>query len=143
MPNVETSTQGTYLMYKATSSAQYTKLVDIIDFPDMGGEAEQVEISTLSDRMDRFVKGRQKLTAPAFLANYMPDDYQLCLGLEGKQIEYSLWFDEETKATPAGTFGKFDFTGDMSVFIVGAGGNAARQMKLTISTSTEIVPVLQ
>lgn len=36
------STYKTYLMYKATSAAtQYTKLIDIKNFPDLGGEPER------------------------------------------------------------------------------------------------------
>lgn len=36
------STYKTYLMYKSTTSATaYTKLIDIKNFPDLGGEPER------------------------------------------------------------------------------------------------------
>ena len=35
------ATMGTYLMYKASGSSEFTKLVDIKNFPDLGGEPER------------------------------------------------------------------------------------------------------
>lgn len=32
------SSYKTYLMYKASDSGTYTKLIDIKDFPDLGGK---------------------------------------------------------------------------------------------------------
>lgn len=47
----ESTTYQTYLMHGTSGS--YTKLCDIKEFPDLGGEPEQVEITTLSDSMRR------------------------------------------------------------------------------------------
>lgn len=52
------STYKTYLMYKATSAAtQYTKLIDIKSFPDLGGEPERIDVTTLSDKIRKYTPG--------------------------------------------------------------------------------------
>lgn len=46
------STYQTYLMYKSTtSSATYTKLIDITSFPDLIPPKERIDITSLSDYM--------------------------------------------------------------------------------------------
>ena len=54
------TTYMTFLMHKASSSGTYSKLCDIITFPDMGGEPEMIDITTLSDKMERKELGIQK-----------------------------------------------------------------------------------
>lgn len=51
------ATMGTYLMYKASGSSEFTKLVDIKNFPDLGGEPERVDVTTLSDRVRKYAMG--------------------------------------------------------------------------------------
>lgn len=45
------STYKVFLMHKAGSEGTYTKLIDIKEFPDLGGEPEMLETTTLSDNM--------------------------------------------------------------------------------------------
>lgn len=138
-----TSTYMTFLMHKGASAQSYEKLIDIKDFPNLGGEPELIEVTTLSDKMQRFVKGVQSLEALSFTANYDPTDYQACQELENKQEDYSVWFGGTESAgvvTPTGSLGKFSFTGDLSVFAAGGGVNAARDMTITIAPSTVITP---
>ena len=56
------STYGISLMYKETGST-YTKLIDIKDFPDLGGAPEMLETTTLSDSMQTYIPGIQTLDA--------------------------------------------------------------------------------
>lgn len=52
------STYKTYLMYKATTAAtEYTKLLDIKSFPDLGGEPERIDVTTLSDKIRKYTPG--------------------------------------------------------------------------------------
>ena len=135
------STYKTYLMYKATSAAtQYSKLIDIKSFPDLGGEPERIDVTTLSDKIRKYTPGVQDLSSFQFTANYIAADYTKMVGLEGKQTEYAIWVGAETSNnvdTPNGENGKWSWTGDVSVFKAGGDVNAAQDMTITMYPSTD------
>lgn len=137
-----TSTYKSFLMYKATSSATaYTKLVDIIDYPDMGGEPEQLDTTTLSDEMKTSILGIQENENKTFTANYDPTVYQTLKGMEGEEHDFALWFGgtgSGSNVTPVGDLGQFSFKGQLSVYVAGKGVNEVRQMTITIAPSTVI-----
>lgn len=136
------STYMTYLMYKATSSAStYTKLVDIKEYPDLGGAPEMLDVTTLSDGMRLNIPGIQDVQSLAFTANYDPDDYDTLKGLEGTEYDFAVWFGATgtgASATPDGSMGKFEFKGRLTVYPVGGGVNAVRDMSINIAASTVI-----
>lgn len=134
------STYKVFLMKKTDST--YTKLVDIKDFPDLGGAPEMLETTTLSDKMQTFILGIQQLDSMDFTANYTPEDYAKVKALEGTSEEYAVWFggtESEGTLTPTGSDGKFSFTGQASVYISGGGVNEVVDMTITIAPSTPIV----
>lgn len=134
------STYKVFLMKKTDST--YTKLVDIKDFPDLGGAPEMLETTTLSDKMQTFILGIQQLDSMNFTANYTPEDYAKVKALEGTSEEYAVWFggtESEGTLTPTGSDGKFSFTGQASVYISGGGVNEVVNMTITIAPSTPIV----
>lgn len=135
------STYKTYLMYKATTAAtEYTKLLDIKSFPDLGGEPERIDVTTLSDKIRKYTPGVQDLSSFTFNANYIAADYQKVLALEGKQTDYAIWIGAETSNnvdTPNGENGKWSWTGDVSVFKAGGDVNAAQDMTITMYPSTD------
>ena len=55
------STYKVFLMKKADSGEQWSKLIDIKEFPDLGGEPEMLETTTLSDNMQTYIAGIQSL----------------------------------------------------------------------------------
>lgn len=133
------STYKIFLMKKDTSG--YTKLIDIKDFPDLGGAPEMLETTTLSDKMQTYIPGIQSLDALEFTANYTKEDFTKLKALEGQECEYAVWFGgEETDGTltPTGTDGKFQFKGQLSAFPVGGGVNEVVDMTITIAPSTPI-----
>ena len=135
-----TSTYKTFLMHE--SSGTWAKLVDIKEFPDLGGTPEMIDVTTLSDKMMKYVLGVQSNEGMTFTANYDKSDYTALQALAGKQESYAVWFggtESGGTLTPSGSEGKFAFTGELSVFVSGAGVNAARDMSITIAPSTEIV----
>lgn len=138
-----TSSYKTFLMYKATTEATtYTKLIDIKDYPDLGGTPELLETTTLSDNMQTNILGIQSLDALEFTANYTLADFVKLKALEGVTKEYAVWMGgtENTNAgpTPSGTEGKFEFQGQLSVFPSGKGVNEVREMTISIAASTVI-----
>ena len=65
------STYKVFLMKKKTDPEEtYEKLVDIKEFPDLGGEPEMLETTTLSDNMQTYIAGIQSLDGLSFTANY-------------------------------------------------------------------------
>lgn len=136
------STYKTFLMHKASGGSDYEKLVDIKDFPDLGGSPETLETTTLSDKMNTSILGIQSLDALEFNTNYNKDDYDTLKALEGKQEDYAVWLGGTDTVsgipTPTGADGKFKFKGELSVYPVGGGVNEVVDMKITIAPSTII-----
>lgn len=135
------STYKVFLMYKASASADYTKLIDIKEFPDLGGEPEMLETTTLSDGSQTFIPGIQQLDSMTFTANYTKADYTTLKGLEGTEKSYAVWFGGTVSGatvTPTGTDGKFEFDGQLSVYANGGGVNEVVDMTITIAPSTVI-----
>ena len=134
------STYKVFLM-KSTDGSTFEKLIDIKDFPDLGGSPEMLETTTLSDSMQTYIPGIQSLDALEFTANYTKADFDSLKDLEGTEYTFAVWFGgtvEGGVATPTGTDGKFEFKGQLSVFPVGGGVNEVVGMTITIAPSTPI-----
>ena len=85
------STYKTYLMHKTSSaSTTYTKLCDIKSFPDLGGEPERIDVTTLSDNVRHYTAGVQDLSSFSFSANYIASDYAKINSLSGHQYDYAI-----------------------------------------------------
>lgn len=136
-----TSSYKTFLMYKAAAASEYTKLVDIKDFPDLGGAPEMLETTTLSDYMQTFIEGIQSQDALEFTTNYDLTVYKTLTGLKGTETAFAVWFGgtgEGATLTPTGSEGKFEFKGLLTPRVVGKGANEVREMIISIAPSTPI-----
>ena len=135
------STYKVFLMHKTSSGDTYTKLIDIKEFPDLGGEPEMLETTTLSDKMQTYIAGIQSMEGLSFSANYDMTEYQKLKALEGKKESYAVWFggtESSGVVTPDGSNGKFAFDGELSVYPVGGGVNEVVGMNITIAPSSPI-----
>ena len=133
------STYKIFLMVKKDST--YEKLIDIKEFPDLGGAPEMLETTTLSDKMQTYIPGIQSLDALEFSTNYTLEDYKKLKNLEGDEKDFAVWFggtEAGESLTPTGEKGKFKFKGQLSVFPVGGGVNEVVGMTITIAPSTPI-----
>ena len=124
------STYMTQLMHKKAST--YEKLIDIKSFPDLGGTPELLETTTLSDSMTTNIMGIQSLDALEFEANYTLADYTKLKAMEGTESDFAVWLGEN------GVDGKFQFKGQLSVYINGGGVNEVVNMTVSIAASTPI-----
>jgi hypothetical protein len=134
-----TSSYKTFLMYKNVST--YEKLVDIKDFPDLGGAPEMLETTTLSDGMQTYIEGIQSQDALEFNINYTLEIYNKILGLKGEETEFAVWFggtESGDTVTPTGDEGKFEFKGYASIRVTGKGVNEVREAVVSIAPSTPI-----
>jgi hypothetical protein len=133
------STYKIFLMKKENDA--YEKLIDIKEFPDLGGSPEMLETTTLSDSMQTYIPGIQSLDALEFTANYTLADFTALKALDGVENDYAVWFGGTESGgvlTPTGSDGKFEFKGQLSVFPVGGGVNEVVDMTITIAPSTPI-----
>jgi len=134
------STYKVFLM--KASGGSYSKLVDIKDFPDLGGAPEMLETTTLSDKMQTYIPGIQSNDALEFTCNYTKADFTTLKSLEGTAGSYAVWFggtESGGVVTPDGSNGKYAFDGELSVHVSGGGVNEVVDMVVTIAPSTEIV----
>lgn len=135
------STYRVFLMHKGASESAYTKLIDIKEFPDLGGDPEMLETTTLSDKMQTYIAGIQSLDGLSFTANYDLTDYKALKALEGKNEKYAVWFGGTESGgvlTPTGSDGKFSFDGQLTAYPTGGGVNEVVDIGITIAPSTPI-----
>lgn len=140
------STIYTFLMYKATTTAtEFTKLLDVKNTPDMGGEPEKIDVTTLSDSIRKYIGGVEDPSGNggSWTANYTAADYSKVKALEGLQREYALWIGGTLNSgtgvvTPNGENGKWSWTGDIRIYKNGGEVNAAHEMTITTYPSSEI-----
>jgi hypothetical protein len=127
-------------MTKETNT--WKKVIDIKEFPDLGGTPEMIEITTLSDKVQRNIPGVQSLDALEFTANYTLTEYKALKALEGTEKEFAVWFggiENGDTVTPNGSDGKFKFKGQLSVYTNGGGTNEVVEMTISIAASSAIV----
>ena len=123
------STQGVTLKWGA--SAASSKVVDIKDFPDLGRAPEMLETTTLSDDTQTYILGIQGSDMMEFTANYTKTAYQTVLADAGKDMFYALEFGKN------GSEGIFQWQGQHSAWVTGAGVNAVTEFKIGIAPSTK------
>lgn len=133
------STFKSFLMVK--NSSTWEKLIDIKSYPDLGGAPELLETTTLSDPMTTNIMGIQSLDALEFECNYTLADYTKLKEMEGTDKEFAVWLggtESGGTITPDGSDGKFEFNGQLSVYVNGGGVNEVRNMTVSIAASTPI-----
>ena len=138
-------TYQTYLMTGDTGS-NLEKLIDITDYPDLFGEPETIQTTSLSDPAHTYIKGLQSSESLTFGANYTPANFAAVHDLDdGETHHFEIWFGASTAGatvTPDGNKGKFAFDGYVSAQIVGGGVDEKRSMNVIITPSTEITPTV-
>ena len=120
-----TNTYRTYLLYKDGGS--FTKLIDIVDFPDLRGEPEMLDATTLSDPHQVNIPGILQSESKQFTANFDLANYQTLVGLEGTEREYAVFMGVN------GSMGAFYAKGYLTAIPLGGGSNAVRQMRITLA----------
>jgi hypothetical protein len=126
-------TNKTFLMIKKKGESEFSKLVDITQYPDLGGAKEKLDVTTMSDVKKRTIDGIEDTGDLEFSAWYDKTDYENLLALEeaGNVDTYQLWFGED------GEDGIFEWAGKMSVYPKSGSTNAAREMSFSTTDEGE------
>ena len=140
------STYQTYLMHKystlsgTTTVTAWENLTPIKSFPDLGGEPERIDVTTLSDAMRKYIPGVQDVASSTFNANYDSLEYTKINNLSGSQEDYAIWFGatgDIGSEVPDGHDGKFEWTGDIMAYVKGGDVNSAVEMTIVTFPSTD------
>ena len=138
-----TNTSMTFLMKgTGTDKITYTKLIDIIDMPDLSAETPRIDVTTLSDTGHREINDIDAASKLAFKCLYTATDYAAMKALEGTTGHYALWFGgTETGGvvTPTGSDGKFAFDAQLSVRKLAQAVGASKQMEIDFAQTGEMV----
>lgn len=129
------SSYNIILKTSTTASGTYNKLVDIKDFPDLGSAPDTIEVTTLSDRMKRYINGLIDTGSLEFTYNYTNTDFTAVKALDDNAKHY---FELDFGNDGAGAEGKFYFAGQVTTYPVGTGTGSVVEAKLIVTCDSEI-----
>ena len=119
--------KGITLSYK--KDADFIELTNLQEIPELGGEAEAIEITTLADAAHVYTDGLLNYgDSLAFKFLYEKAQFVTLNGLES--AEWKVTLPDDTACT---------FTGTCSVKLDGVGVNAALTYTLAIKPSSEML----
>jgi hypothetical protein len=113
----------------ATGEGTYTKFADIKDFPDLWGEPNMLETTTLSDNAQTFIPGIKQMESMAFTLNWDKELATTIKGMEGKESYWKVVFSDGAE---------FSFAGQPALGVTGKGVDEVLEMTLTIVPSSVI-----
>lgn len=125
--------KGITIAYKNASN--YVNIPDLQEIPDLGGDVETVEVTTLADGSKRYIKGIKDYGDLEFTFLYdnssASSNYRILRGLEeADEInEWKVTFPDDTE---------FTFSGSVVTTITGAGVGDAIAFKATITLNSDI-----
>lgn len=124
-----TISKGIKLSYKANGDS-YTDLTNLQEIPDIGGEAEAIEITVLSDEAHMYCDGIKNYgDSLAFKFLYEKEQFTTLSGLTGSK-EWRVTLPDSTACS---------FSGSASVKLDGVGVNAALTYTLSIKPDSAMV----
>lgn len=123
-----TISKGIKLSYKtAESESQFTELTNLQEIPDLGGEAEAIEITTLADAAHMYTDGILNYgDSLAFKFLYDKTQFTTLTGLTGSN-SWKVELPDGATCT---------FTGTSSVKLDSVGVNAALTYQLSIKPNS-------
>lgn len=125
------SSYNSKLMYNSGTqeSPTWTQVCPIKGIPQIGGEPEQIETTTLDDSVTTYIDGIQSQEAMSFIINADKEMRATLKSLKGVEKQYSIWLGNDG----LGTEGKFTGKGKLNYFINEAEANAVVEMTLSLT----------
>ena len=122
------NTYGITLQWGATADA-VAKVVDIKDFPDLIGDPEMLETTTLSDAQVTNIPGIKGSDMLTFTCNYTSADYAAVEADAETALHYVLEFSDGSK---------FTWQGQHTCGMPGKGVNEVVEFTINIAASTAV-----
>lgn len=122
--------KGITLSYKAAQGAEYTPLTNLQEIPDLGGEVEAIEITTLADAAHMYMDGIKNYgDSLEFKFLYEEAQFTALNALTTSQ-NWQVKLPDDATCT---------FSGTCSVRLDGVGVNAALTYTLSIKPNSAMV----
>ena len=123
------NTYGITLKWGESADA-VSKIVDIKDFPDMIGDPEMLETTTLSDAQVTNIPGIKSSDTLTFTCNYTKTDFSAVNSDAEKHLYYALEFSDGSK---------FTWQGQHTCGLPGKGVNEVVEFTINIAASSPVV----
>lgn len=121
--------KGIKLGYSTSGTTSYTDIPDLQTIPDLGGDVEALDITTLADDNFRYMNGLKNFGSMEFGFLYDGSNFATLKGLEGQTINWCVEFPDTAK---------FAFSAEPHVKTNGVGVNAPIQFTLTLNLKSDI-----
>lgn len=122
--------KGITLSYKGAETSEFKVLTNLQEIPELGGDAEAIEITTLADAAHMYTDGIKNYgDSLAFVFLYETAQFEELQALDG----VSEWQVELPDGTTCG------FSGTSSVKLAGVGVNAALTYTLAVKPNSEMI----
>lgn len=122
--------KGIKLSYKNGEAAEFLDLTDLQEIPELGGDVEAIEITTLADAAHKYTDGIKNYgDSLAFKFLYASGQFETLNSLTGV-TSWKVTLPDNTACT---------FNGTSSVKLDGVGVNAALTYTLSIKPNSELI----
>ena len=122
--------KGITLSYKNGGAASFVALTNLQEIPELGGEVEAIEITTLSDAAHTYTDGLKNYgDSLAFVFLYETTQFDTLQSLTGT-IQWQVELPDGTTCS---------FSGTSSVKLAGVGVNAVLTYTLAIKPNSEMI----
>ena len=121
--------KGIELSYK-TGEGEFIALTNLQEIPELGGDSEAIEITTLADAAHMYTDGIKNYgDSLAFVFLYETEQFETLNGLAGSN-DWQVSLPDGTTCT---------FSGTSSVKLAGVGVNAALTYTLAVKPDSEMI----
>lgn len=122
--------KGITLSYKAGEAGDFVELTNLQEIPELGGDTEAIEITTLADAAHMYTNGIKNYgDSLAFKFLYETAQFDTLNGLTG-EAEWMVTLPDDANCV---------FSGTASVKLDGVGVNAALTYTLAIKPTSEMI----
>ena len=139
------ATIGSHFMQgTGTGTLTWAELFKFKTDPTLIDAPEILDTTTQADHARTSIFGLASSDAKTFTLNYEDEVYDTIKGLEGQELNLSMWFGDTFNSstntyTPTGSFGKFTGKGYLYVTPNGGDVNAVRDMTVTLAVTVPFV----
>lgn len=131
------TTIGVFLLKKGTTGDSYSVVCPIKSYPAMGGDPEQIDVTTMSDSSYKYEPGLHANDAKTFTVGYDVTTHKALAALDGVETNYAIAFGMDATGKPTASDGAFTFSGKGHVHLNEGEVNAAAEETFTITPDTE------